>query len=265
MLKVIEHTEDIYKQLKEKNYSKARQLTGQILHTIHDFYSHSNWVEMGNTDINRKIGTNEFDEIPAAIKETDNVTCSNSNCTLVTIDCNLAVHSLMLLLKKVAKFEKSHYTCPIRYFKCSGNIVALDRLVSGYYVNQKLPNNMTIEKPNRRMKCSHGGIVDSDSFKPALGGINKDSGYYFFSPHADLHLDSAKLAIKHTEYFLNEIRTKIGDKEFDKFLRILLETKLWVYHGLYLPGVCSAATPRVLYFNNFLLIFLVILVNLVHF
>ena len=50
------------------------------------------------------------------------------------------------------------------------------------------------------------------------GGINKDSGLYLFSPHADLHLKAAELAIEHTEYYFNQIRKKIGDKEFSNFL-----------------------------------------------
>uniref|UniRef100_A0AAV2JD29 von Willebrand factor A domain-containing protein 7-like n=1 Tax=Knipowitschia caucasica TaxID=637954 RepID=A0AAV2JD29_KNICA len=34
--------------IKNKNYGAARRGLGEILHTIQDFYSHSNWVEMGN-------------------------------------------------------------------------------------------------------------------------------------------------------------------------------------------------------------------------
>ena len=41
-----------------------------------------------------------------------------------------------------------------------------------------------------------------------------------FSPHADLHLKAAELAIEHTEYYFNQIRKKIGDKEFSNFLNL---------------------------------------------
>lgn len=124
--------------------------------------------------------------------------------------------------------------------------MALDRLVSGYYVHQKLADQVTtIEKPRGSMKCSHGGIVDSDSFKPALGGINKDSGFYLFSPHADLHLAAAKLAIKHTEHFFNQIREKIGDDEFNHFLKIKLSDSFLntVENVL---GICSSASLAIL-------------------
>ena len=34
----------------------ARDITGQLLHTLQDFYSHTNWVEMGKTGINAALG-----------------------------------------------------------------------------------------------------------------------------------------------------------------------------------------------------------------
>ncbi|XP_056092826.1 von Willebrand factor A domain-containing protein 7-like [Rhinichthys klamathensis goyatoka] len=33
---------------KEKNYETARKLLGEALHPLQDFYSHSNWIELGN-------------------------------------------------------------------------------------------------------------------------------------------------------------------------------------------------------------------------
>ncbi|XP_060729093.1 von Willebrand factor A domain-containing protein 7-like [Tachysurus vachellii] len=36
--------------VKEQNYQAAREALGKILHTLQDFYSHSNWIEMGKTE-----------------------------------------------------------------------------------------------------------------------------------------------------------------------------------------------------------------------
>lgn len=72
------------------------------------------------------------------------------------------------------------------------------------------------------LKCSHGGLLDASTFQPATGGINKDSGYYLFSPRADLHLVAANLALNHTEYFFNQIRAQLGDIEFNNFLSIFV-------------------------------------------
>ena len=65
--------------------------------------------------------------------------------------------------------------------------------------------------------------MDNSSSIEATGGINKDSGYLLFSPHANLHLKAAALAISHTEKFFNQIREKIGDAEFAKFLDLEID------------------------------------------
>ena len=65
--------------------------------------------------------------------------------------------------------------------------------------------------------------LDNSSSIEATGGINKDSGYLLFSPHANLHLKAAALAINHTEIFFNQIREKIGDAEFAKFLDLEID------------------------------------------
>ena len=62
--------------------------------------------------------------------------------------------------------------------------------------------------------------MDTSSLVNAIGGINKDSGFYMFSPHAYLHLTAANLAIQHTAYMFNNIRTQIGDEEFANWLQL---------------------------------------------
>lgn len=36
--------------LRSENFQAARETLGRVLHTLQDFYSHSNWVELGNTE-----------------------------------------------------------------------------------------------------------------------------------------------------------------------------------------------------------------------
>lgn len=131
--------------------------------------------------------------------------------------------------------------CPIKYFECHGNIVELSKLVSGYYSNQALEDGTPVPKPEPSMKCSHGGILDKDTFLPAAGGINKDAGYYIFSPHADLHLVAANLAINHSEYFFNQIRKQIGDDEYDKFLSIYVDSNQLALAKVFDGRQCSSA------------------------
>jgi hypothetical protein len=47
-----------------------------------------------------------------------------------------------------------------------------------------------------------------------------------FSPHADLHLKAADLAMKHTEFFFNKIRSIIGDKDYVAFLRLNISASM---------------------------------------
>jgi hypothetical protein len=50
----------------------ARSDLGGALHTVQDFYAHSNWVELGNNDINSKLGRESFTGA-----STNAVTCPN--------------------------------------------------------------------------------------------------------------------------------------------------------------------------------------------
>lgn len=213
----------IYTALAKRNFAQARKLAAQILHTIQDFYSHSNWIEMGNyNQINTAIGSIEFNRLPIS-KLNDPVVC-NSNCELVRVQCSTVLKTLVSMVREFK--PKVSLKCPLDYYKCKSNIAVLDKLVSGYYVNQKLEDGTRVENPGNLMKCNHGGILDADSMvRPALGGINKDSGMFVISPHADLHLTAAKLAELHTEYFFNSIRKQIGDAIFSEFLKI--EKKLF--------------------------------------
>ncbi|KAG7214483.1 hypothetical protein INR49_022995 [Caranx melampygus] len=36
--------------IRKENFQTARETLGRVLHTLQDFYSHSNWVELGNTE-----------------------------------------------------------------------------------------------------------------------------------------------------------------------------------------------------------------------
>ncbi len=215
--RVIEFTNNIYSFLAKKDYATVRRLSGQISHTIQDFYSHTNWVELGNTDINKNIGQPNMNG-QAVISPNDNLTCDNS-CELVTVNCNSIVNTFLDFIKGLG-LKATIINCPLKYYKCSNNVLINDKLVSGYYSNQKLDDGSPYEKPTNLVKCSHGGILDASSSKDAIGGINKDSSYYLFSPHAYLHLKAADLGIKHTAYLFNQIRARIGDNEFSNLLKL---------------------------------------------
>ncbi|CAF3700774.1 unnamed protein product [Rotaria sp. Silwood1] len=191
-----------------EDLTNVRQLLGQSLHTLQDFYSHSNWVEMGKTDINELIGINE---IIGTVAQPDQSTCTNDGCTKIEKPCTLWE-------------ELTIGICPIVYYDCKNNIRPeinnQQILTSGYTTNGLSENEEILEKPTNVEKCSHGGILDESSHIPAIGGINKDSYSLVFSPHIDLHKQAADLAVKATEQYLNDLRRDIGDKNFDRLFII---------------------------------------------
>ena len=92
----------IYTFLANKDYATARKLSGQILHTIQDFYSHSNWVEMGKTTINTEIGSMEFSSVPIINKNESNVCLAN--CTLTEMGCGALVTLFVKLIQLLGKY-----------------------------------------------------------------------------------------------------------------------------------------------------------------
>ncbi|XP_051258148.1 von Willebrand factor A domain-containing protein 7 [Dicentrarchus labrax] len=120
---------------KQENFEAARQQLGEILHSLQDFYSHSNWVEMGNKlpnsnliKSNANIG-NIAAEGRATCRNCDGDDCRNN------------------ILEDILR-EKI--------------------LTSGYF--GLVPFFST--KP--KGKCSHGGRFDRTSNIEPKGGINKD-------------------------------------------------------------------------------------------
>ncbi|KAG8008012.1 von Willebrand factor A domain-containing protein 7 [Nibea albiflora] len=121
---------------KEENFEAARQKLAEIFHPLQDFYSHSNWVELGsklpNSNLIRSdtsIG-NIADESRATCRNCDGDDCTNNILEDIT--------------------EQSILT-------------------SGYF--GVVPFLST--KP--KGKCSHGGAVDQTSTIEPKGGINKDT------------------------------------------------------------------------------------------
>ena len=133
--------------LKGVKFEYARQLAGQYLHTLQDFYSHSNWVELING--NRKFYslTNPANSIPSQyVAKPNEETCTS---------CPLAI-------------EQND--------NCDNNLI-IKKITSGYHGRQD------ISKPANISKCGHGGILDSSRNRGTRGGINKEAATRKWSPH----------------------------------------------------------------------------------
>ena len=166
---------------KTEDYKQARESFGALLHSVQDFYSHSNWIEIGHREPNKGIGKYE---ILGAYAWKGMGTC---------IDCQ----------------GESCRTNILPY------ILENNILTSGYFSSKVFGIGLgqTSKPPG---KCSHGGVNDNTvGFDARGGGINKDTSD---SDHGHLHRIAANVAFEATKQILNEYHAAIGTESFGLFL-----------------------------------------------
>jgi hypothetical protein len=172
--------------LAKQDYTAARKRLGEALHTLQDFYSHSNWIESGKTTPHPTFG------------------------------------STVEVLTKEGMAGANEPTCePCGASDCTDNLLT-QKLTSGYYQGE--PTTMTATGAERdapfaavkdKRKCHHGGMTDkaaplTTGMNPFREGINKDSSNYVFSPHYELHADAVAVAKAASYQFLLSIRNKVS-------------------------------------------------------
>ena len=167
--------------IQQDSAGSARFYLGQALHTIQDFYSHSNWVELGNGSPQGQLGV-----VGAAIGGTAPPTLGTC------VNCIPTFPGL----------------CP----DCSGNLVT-GMLTSGYYGGEDRT------KPSS-LKCSHGGLKDSSSSGFFGEGINKDVRACDFSPHNFLHGAAVGVAREATKKFIRELQGDLTEPQFKLLLGV---------------------------------------------
>ena len=192
-------------QILSSNFELARRETGQILHTLQDFYSHSNWIENGNSLPHQLLGR-ENERLSNAANF-DARTCND--CEEGRTQYRVALFNI---ISKI-----------INPYNCENNIVqdleSSNMLTTGYHSGQLNEDGIPIEKPFG--KCSHGGFLDTTSEMSATGGINKDSPFHVWSPHHYLYEEAVRVAQQATIDFLSEIRNDINDDNlFSTFLGV---------------------------------------------
>ncbi|XP_061683678.1 von Willebrand factor A domain-containing protein 7 [Syngnathoides biaculeatus] len=157
-------------------HQSARRSLGRLFHSLQDFYSHSNWVEMGQRSIYQHLLQPDEPAIPVA--EGGTPTCME--CFSATCRNNL--------LPRLTSAQADYRL-----------------LTTGYF---------STFPPKPEGKCSHGGLLDSSRSMAAKGGINKDSTSPLFSPHHFLHVEAATLASEATLSVLRDLRDTVGHKTF---------------------------------------------------
>lgn len=180
---VIDRLNGVIAALEQNNAESARVELGSALHTIQDFYSHSNWVELGNGSPHPGLGR------PGS---------SLSRLPATTPTCQECTGGLPPIL------------CP----DCSTNLIT-SGLTSGYYGGQDAP--VDVKPPG---KCSHGGALDSSATGLFGQGINKDSIDCEFSPHNFLHAQAAAVAKEATKQFIRDIKDRVTPRQLKLLLGV---------------------------------------------
>jgi len=216
---------DIKNMLEAGDVTNARIKLGRMLHTVQDFYAHSNWVEMGHRSpdqISLKLSWEwplEFDVAPINVQSCqdcgyDGVPPSKWLQQRLSDEiCRKYVSSsdpLSILSKVVvavcikAKEWFSSHVPP----NCRDNLLPdlssenKKYLTSGYF-----GTNYTLRKNKPPHKCSHGGPFDRDA--TGREGISKDTSSPFMSPHWYEHKYAAALADRATVQYIGDVREEL--------------------------------------------------------
>jgi hypothetical protein len=162
------------------NATGARDNLGSALHTIQDFYSHSNWVEQGNSAAHPGVGR------PGALPFAGPATPTCSGFT----DTGLACAN-------------------------SSNIIG-SLLTSGYYGGEDRvkPGAFKCSHGGPLDKSS----PSSDPVGYFREGINKDTLYCDISPHSRYHGTAAAAAIAGTQQFVEDIKAEITPAQLKALL-----------------------------------------------
>ncbi|CAF4066824.1 unnamed protein product [Rotaria sp. Silwood1] len=167
---LVKSQELILNSIRNGQYPAAREQLGKYLHIHQDFYSHSNWIEMGETGAYRPLGEiGAFNGKVATIDMSTCLNCTNPN-------------------------SAENYVC---VDNINPTINRQKLFTSGYFGDQ-FEDDEPVLKPTNVLKCSHGGLLDETRHQPAVGGINKDVNTIKFSPHHYHHKQAANAAIEST-------------------------------------------------------------------
>ena len=201
----------------EGDYDNARKHMGRLLHTLQDFYSHTNYIENWVDEAATIIPYDILGESGRAIT---NVAELENPC----LDCTKTSTSVFIGIINVVSFGQVIESTSI--YDCNDNLdsslKSQKKLTSGYSQGGKdSKNHEVIVKPPG--KCSHGGVMDGSTDQSATGGINKDSSHLELASHHYYHRVAADVAQQHSYEFLLNLRSDVdNDKWFSEVLGLEL-------------------------------------------
>lgn len=195
-LSILRHA--IIDALARNDYRGARLSLGSALHTVQDFYAHSNYIETNlrcdplvplicvNPGLHTPPHPNLGRDVPLGRLPATTPTCRN--CVPGELPVTPQPDSCLTF--------------------CLSNIT-VGELTSGYYGGE--------DRVKPEGKCSHGGPTDTSPGSP-LTGINKDTMSCDLSPHWQLHLTAAQVAARASTQYMRDILAAVGPEKFKAML-----------------------------------------------
>lgn len=233
--RLVDFREIITMEISRGSYESARRFMGRLLHTLQDFYSHSNWIEIA-------VGRGETNPSPnlnLGVRGRSVGNTAGPN-TPTCRDCTKTGDVILALVIGVLPFIGST-SC---YDDCENNIILTNGvLTTGYGDGGRDSQDRVISKPSG--KCSHGGLIDGTQDSPARGGINKDSTHEKLSPHFRLHSLASTTAREHSYVVFSNIRVDVdNDEQFSEFLGLEVEVNRVVSLAVAIDTTISQATHQ---------------------
>ena len=196
----------------EEEYDNARKQMGRLLHTLQDFYSHTNYIENWVDEVQI---IHPYNVLGQPGKVIENVAKLENPC----LDCTKTGTSMLITMLDLMSFGQVIESTSI--YDCIDNLdVSLKsrkELTSGYSHGGEYSSGEVIVKPSG--KCSHGGVIDGSTDQSATGGINKDSPHLELASHHYYHGMAADVAQRHSYEFLLSLWNDVhNDQWFSEFL-----------------------------------------------
>ncbi len=183
--RVVALLSDAVTEAQANNMADARKSVGSALHTVQDFYAHSNWIELKNTSPSSELGR------PGVITNQSppgEATCIQAPRTNPCFKANLIT---------------SHLT-------------------SGYYGGEDTPPSGPVPPAG---KCRHSGFFDSSSGLGGINKDSDicigvyDPGI-LDSPHNDSNASAASVATAASQQVFEDLRAKLTPTQFKALLGI---------------------------------------------
>lgn len=183
---IVNAFESAVRSVQANNLDDARKNFGAALHTLQDFYSHSNWIELGNNGLHPQIGR------PGTVTGISPSTYNGDSINAPTC-----------IESPTGACKRDNLVTPL--------------LTSGYYSGQS--------RVRPAGKCRHGGFFDKSPGvgginKDMAACLGTTGNGVFDSPHSDRHPEAAALSARATADLLRQLRGKVTLRQFKAFLGI---------------------------------------------